>query len=110
MTTLHATIGDGPTRRRITLTGAAGPVDLTNVTSVAWTAIGETSGRTITGTATVVSPATSGTVQITLTAAHLSTAQGAVPEIMRLHTVATWPDAVETFPTPGHDIVQVDPR
>lgn len=106
---LHATIGDGPTRRVVQLLAAAGPVDLTSVSTVTWTATGATSARTISGSCTVVTAAT-GTVSLTLTAAHLSSAQGAIVEDYSLHFVATWPDAVETFPTPFAGRLTLDPR
>ena len=107
---LHATIGDGPTVRRLQLVDATNTgVDLTGVTGIVWTAVGRTSGRTITGAATVVTAAT-GVVDITLTSAHLAAGSGAVAEVMDLHTVCTWADAVETFPTPGADELRLDPR
>ena len=46
---LHATIGDGPTVRRYQVVdGSNTGVDLTGVTGIVWTAVGRTSGRTIT--------------------------------------------------------------
>lgn len=110
MTTLTATLGDALVELTVQLADADGAVDLTGVTSVTWTATGRTSARTITGTAEVVTAAT-GIVALTLTAAHLSTAQGAVVEDMELHWVATWPDGtIRTFPTPGADRLVIDDR
>ena len=110
---LHATIGDGPTVRRLQLVdGTNTAVDLTDVQTVVWTAVGRTSARTITGSATVVTAA-SGIITLTLTAAHLDpadTPDPAIAEVYELHTVATWADAVETFPTPGADELRLDPR
>ena len=110
MTTLNATLGDAAVELTVELMDRAGTVDLTDAITVAWTATGHTSARTISGTAEIVTPA-EGTVTMTLTAAHLDPAQGAQVEDLELHWVVTWqPAKVHTFPTPGADRLVIDSR
>ena len=109
---LNATIGNADVVRRVTLVdGSNAGVDLTGVTSVDWDAVGRTSGRVITGAATV-HDATAGVIDITLTGAHLDPDEGAIPEVMEMHVDVTWAGGPnpETFPSPGAYELRLDPR